>query len=159
MWEQVSKIAHVAWKEQSCAVPSAPKRTNCLQAWNKSSPIKRRFGGSAHPRVLSASRLKDLHGFVTRGKGMPPHVQTACVPLQYMCCSGTLLPLAKAYKVWVGCVFLQCGSKSQKLLTSLAKNKVMQVLRPQSRQTACGFRTNPPLQYLSKLRNAKNYIM
>ena len=38
MWEHVSKTAHIACKEQSRAGPSTPERTNCLQAWNKSSP-------------------------------------------------------------------------------------------------------------------------
>ena len=38
MWEQVSKTAHVACKEQNCVGSSASKRTKCLQAWNKSSP-------------------------------------------------------------------------------------------------------------------------
>ena len=42
--------------------------------------------------------------------------------------------------------FLRCGSKSQKLLTSLAKNKVMRVLQPPSEQTACGLGTSPPPQ-------------
>ena len=54
------------------------------------------------------------------------------------------LPSAKAYKVWVGHIFLQCESKSQKLLTLFAKNKTVQVLRPQSKQTACGFGFVPP---------------
>ena len=61
-----------------------------------------------------------------------------------MCCSGTLLPSAKAYKAWVGRIFLQCGSKSQKLFTSFAKNKVVRVLRPQSGQTACRLGFVPP---------------
>ena len=38
MWEQVSKTARVACKEQSRSGPLAPERTNCLRAWNKSSP-------------------------------------------------------------------------------------------------------------------------
>ena len=63
-----------------------------------------------------------------------------------MCCSGTLLPSAKAYKAWVERIFLRCGSKSKKLLTSLAKNKAVQVLRPQSGQNAWGLGTNPPPQ-------------
>ena len=53
MWEQVSKTTNIACKEQNRASPSAPKQTNCLQVWIRSSP---------------------------------------------MCCNGTLLPLAKAYK-------------------------------------------------------------
>ena len=52
-----------------------------------------------------------------------------------LCSSGTLLPSAKAYKAWVGRIFLRCGSKSQKLLMLLVKNKIVWVLRPQSRQT------------------------
>ena len=63
-----------------------------------------------------------------------------------MCCSGTLLSSAKVHKAWVGRIFLRCGSKSQKLLMSLEKNKIIRVLRPQSRQTTCGLRTNPPPQ-------------
>ena len=79
MWEQVSKTAHVAWKEQSRVGPSAPKRTNN--------------------------------------------------------CNGTPLPSTKVYKAWVLYIFLRCGSKSQKLLMLLEKNKAMWVLRPQSGQT------------------------
>ena len=63
----------------------------------------------------------------------------------YIYCGGGTNPSpAKAYKAWVGRIFLRCGSKSQKLLTSLAKNKVIRVLRPQSRQTACGLGFIPP---------------
>ena len=43
-------------------------------------------------------------------------------------------------------IFLRCGNKSQKRLTSLAKNKVVWVLQPQSGQNACGLGTNPPPQ-------------
>ena len=61
------------------------------------------------------------------------------------CCSGALLPSAKAYKAWVGRIFLRCGSKFQKLLTSLAKNESVWVLRPQRGKTACklGFVPSP----------------
>ena len=38
MWEQVSKTAHIAYKEQNRAGPSVPEQTNSLWAWNKSSP-------------------------------------------------------------------------------------------------------------------------
>ena len=52
-------------------------------------------------------------------------VKKSCVYLfiYYCYCSGTLLPSAKAYKVWVGRIFLQCGNKSQKLLMSLEGTK------------------------------------
>ena len=46
----------------------------------------------------------------------------------------------------MGRIFLWCGSKTQKLLTSLAKNKAMRVLQPQSKQIACRLGTNPPPQ-------------
>ena len=61
------------------------------------------------------------------------------------CCSGALLPSVKAYKAWVGRIFLRCGSKFQKLLTSLAKNESVWVLRPQRGKTACklGFVPSP----------------
>ena len=96
---------------------------------------------------LSALGLKDSYGFVLckwceqflklapTSKKDAPHM------------NGTLLPLAKAYKVWVGRIFLRCGSKSQKLLTSLVKNKAVWILWPQSGQTACRLGTNPPLQH------------
>ena len=109
-------------------------------------PQKGAFKGSAYQiKVLSAlnGSFWDLfrpHRFVTL-KGMP-------LPLLHMCSSGILLPSAKAYKAWVGHIFLRCGSMSQKLLTSLAKNKVVQVLQPQSGQTACRLGTNPPPQLL-----------
>ena len=63
-----------------------------------------------------------------------------------MCSSGTLLPSTKAYKAWVRCIFLRYKTKSQKLLTSLEKNKAVRVLQPQSEQTACGLGTNAPLE-------------
>ena len=75
MWEQVSKITHVACKGQSCVGPLAPKWTNCLRAWNKSSPIKRCFWGQCPSKILSALGgsfwdLLQSHGFVTL-KGTP----------------------------------------------------------------------------------------
>ena len=75
MWEQVSKTTHIACKEQSSVGPSSPKRTNCLRAWNKSSPTKRHFWGQCPPKALSTlgGSFWDLlwpHGFVTP-KGMP----------------------------------------------------------------------------------------
>ena len=109
-------------------------------------PQKGAFKGSAYRiKVLSAlnGSFWDLfwpHRFVTL-KGMP-------LPLLHMCSSGILLPSAKAYKAWVGHIFLRCGSMSQKLLTSLAKNKAVRVLQPQSGQTACRLGTNPPPQLL-----------
>ena len=73
-------------KEQSRAGPSAPERTNCLRAWIKILPHKKALlEGSAHLRVLSALRPKDLHGFVTRGKVTPPHVQIACTGIFETC--------------------------------------------------------------------------
>ena len=98
MWQQVSKTAHVACKEQSRAGPSAPKWTKCLWAWNKSSPTKRCFWGQCPSKVLFSlgGNFWDLlrpHGFVTL-KGTP-------LPLQHMCCSSTLLSSAKACVVVV----------------------------------------------------------
>ena len=60
------------------------------------------------------------------------------------CCSGTPSLELNVYKLKVGRIFLRCGSKSQKLLTLLGKNKAVQVLQPQREQNACGLGTNPP---------------
>ena len=66
------------------------------------------------------------------------------VPLQHMCCSGTLLPLAKAYKAWVGRIFLRCGSKSQKLLMLLEGTKLCESFGPRADKLLAGWKNLPP---------------
>ena len=101
---------------------------------------------------LFALRPKDSHEFVLCKRReqflrlAPTSKKDAhhsCLSWRQECTTTT----AKAYKV--GRIFFQCGSKSQKLLTSLVKNKVVRVLRPQSEQIACEFGTNPLPQQLS----------
>ena len=57
MWEQVTKTAHVACKEQNRAGPLALKRTNCLRVWNKSSPIATIYGLYCYILVLFMSLI------------------------------------------------------------------------------------------------------
>ena len=60
------------------------------------------------------------------------------------CCSGTLLPSAKAYKAWVGCIFLWCGSKSQKLLMSLEGAKPCGSFDPRAGKLLAGLNKSSP---------------
>ena len=50
-----------------------------------------------------------------------------------------------------GHIFFQCGSKFKTLLTSLAKNKAVRILRSQSEQTTCGLGFVPPHNIQTKL--------
>ena len=100
-----------------------------------------------HKKVLlRAVPIKDIVRFGWQFLRLAPITRVCYLEGHASTTSGTLLPSAKAYKAWVGCIFLRCGSKFQKLLTSLAKNKTVRVFHPQSGQTACGLGTNPPLQ-------------
>ena len=63
--------------------------------------------------------------------------------LHDMCCSGTLLPLAKAYKAWVRCIFLWCGSKSQKLLMSLEGTNLCRSFDPRADKLLAGLKSPP----------------
>ena len=61
-----------------------------------------------------------------------------------MCCSGTFLPSAKAYKAWVGHIFLRCGSKSQKLLMSLEGTKSCEFFGPRANKLLAGWKNLLP---------------
>ena len=99
-----------------------------------------------HPDILRT--VGNTIGIV--GEDFDPSPQAVCSlwgrRTHTVCSSGILLPSTKAYKAWVGRIFFRCGSKSKKLLTSLARIKPCGSFGPRANKLLAGLDQNPPPQ-------------
>ena len=145
MWEQVSKTAHVAWRNKAMWVLQLQRGQATYGLGTKILPLKKKnpppqkdiFEGNVH-QMYCLLWVAIFESSSDRTALLP---WKACLYHYNTCCSGTLLRLAKVYKAWVGAHLSLMWEQVSKTTHVVWRNKVICVLWPQSRQTICGLGT------------------